>query len=164
MKSFAVPVLISLFTAGCGIYTFSGSSIPSHLKTVDLPLMENQSMEPDIADDVSRELNRQILENNLLRIVSEDGDATISGSITGYLHEPYTYGASSTREVDVNQYIVKITADVQFLDNTTGTPLFKGSITGQGIYDFQKETEDKGKEIAMQDLIQRILQNSLQSW
>jgi hypothetical protein len=164
MKYVALCIVIALLVSNCGIYTFSGSSLPSHLKTVDLPLMENQSMEPDIADEITQELNRQILENNLLRIVSTEGDATITGSITSYLHEPYTYGASATRQVDVDQYIVKIIAEVEFVDNVNNEPLFKGSITGQGIYDFQKDTEEVGRELAIKDLVQRILQSSLQSW
>ena len=149
---------------GCGIYTFSGSSLPSHLKTVDIPLFENQSMEPDIAEEITGELNKQVLTDNLLRIVAAEGDATVSGSITSYLHEPYTYGASATRQVSVDQYIVKITAQVEFIDNVKNIPLFKGSITGEGIYDFQKETEETGREKAIKDIVRRILQSSLQSW
>ena len=149
---------------GCGIYTFSGSSLPSHLKTVDIPLFENQSMEPDIAEEITQELNRQILDGNLLRIVQNDGDATVTGTITSYLHEPYTFGAAATRQVAVDQYIVKIVAQIDFTDNVKSVPLYEGSITGEGIYDFQKETEETGREKAIKDIVQRILQKSLQSW
>jgi hypothetical protein len=164
MKLLAELVLTLVMMTGCGVYTFSGSSIPSHLKTIDIPLLDNQSMEPDIADEITQELNKQILEDNLLRIVSEEGDATVSGSITGYTHEPYSFGAAATRQVDVEQYRVKIVADIEFLDNINSEALFKGSITGEGIYDFQQETEAVGREKAIKDLVQRILQSSLQSW
>jgi len=164
MKFLVAAAAIVSLSVGCGIYTFSGSTLPSHLKTVDVPLFENRSMEPDIADEISRELNRQILADNLLRIVSQEGDATISGSVVSYQHEPYTYGASSTRQVDVEQYIVKITAQVKFSDNVKNAALFDGSIVGEGIYDFQKETEDAGREKALKDIVRRILQSSLQSW
>lgn len=164
MRFFIAAAAIVSFSVGCGIYTFSGSTLPSHLKTVDVPLFENQSMEPDIADEITRELNRQILADNLLRIVSQEGDATISGSVSSYQHEPYTYGVSSARQVDVEQYIVKITAKVTFRDNVKNVSLFDGSITGEGIYDFQKETEDAGREKALKDIVRRILQSSLQSW
>lgn len=160
---FIAATTLSLATY-CGVYTFRGSSLPSHLKTVDLPLFENRSMEPDIADEITRELNRQILADNLLRVISTDGDATVSGSISGYLHEPYTFGAASTRQVSVDQYIVKITAQVAFFDNVKNVPLFEGTITGEGVYDFQKETEAAGRAKAIKDIVQRILQSSLQSW
>ena len=156
--------LSSLLCGGCGIYTFSGSSLPAHLKTVDVPLFENQSMEPDIAEEITQELNKQILSGNLLRIIQTSGDATVTGVVTGYLYEPYTFGASATRQVAVDQYIVKITAKVDFIDNVKNVPLFEGSITGEGIYDFHKETEETGREKAIKDIVQRILQSSLQSW
>jgi len=162
-RCIGITVLFFLFI-GCGIYSFSGSSLPSHLKTVELPLLENQSMEPDIADDIAKELNQQILSGNLLRIVSADGDATISGSITNYRHEPYTFGAADTRQVDVEQYIVKIDAKITFFDNVKDEPLFDGNINAQGIYDFADETEEIGKERAIKDMVERILQSSLQSW
>ncbi|MBN1575914.1 MAG: LptE family protein [Chitinispirillaceae bacterium] len=164
MKRLSLFVTLSALAAGCGIYTFSGSTLPSHLKTVDIPLLENRSMEPDIADEITQELNRRILADNLLRIVATEGDATISGSITSYLHEPYTFGAASTRQVSVDQYIVKITAQMKFLDKVKDVPLFEGAITGEGIYDFQKETEETGRAKAIKDIVQRILQSSLQSW
>lgn len=160
----AALLITALFTGGCSIYTFSGSTLPSHLKTVDIPLFENQSMEPDIAEEITQALNKQILEGNLLRIVQNSGDATVTGTITSYLHEPYTFGASATRQVAVDQYIVKITAQVDFNDNVKNAPLFEGPITGEGIYDFQKETEDTGRDKAIKDIVQRILQKSLQSW
>ncbi len=153
-----------LLIIDCGIYTFSGSTLPSHLKTIDLPIFENRSMEPDIADEISRELNKQILADNLLKITTAKGDATVSGTVTSYVHEPYTFGAASTRQVNVEQYIVKITAEVEFSDNVKNKPLFKGSITGEGVYDFQKETEAVGRSKAIKDIVQRILQSSLQSW
>lgn len=164
MKKPPVLLLSFVLLAGCGIYTFTNSSLPSHLKTINTPLFENQSMEPDIADEITRELNKQILDDNLLRIVSEEGDATVSGTITAYKHEPYTFGAAATRQVSVDQYRVSITAAVEFFDNINGESLYKGSITGEGVYDFQQETESLGREKAVKDMVQRILQNSLESW
>jgi hypothetical protein len=164
MKLLLLTIVLCGLITGCGVYTFSGSTLPTHLKTVDIPILENQSMEPDIADEITRALNRQILTDNLLRVVASSGDATITGSITSYLHEPYNYGASATRQVSVNQYIVKITVQVEFMDNVKNVPLFKGPVTGEGIYDFQKETETEGRARAVKDIVQRILQSSLQSW
>ena len=127
-------------------------------------MIENQSMEPDIADNITKELNQQILTGNLLRIVSTGADATISVSITNYRHEPYTFGAAETRQVDVEEYVVKIDAKVTFFDNVNDEPLFDGKINAQGIYDFTNESEEIGKEKAIKDMVERILQSSLQSW
>lgn len=149
---------------GCGIYTFNGSSLPSHLKSIDIPLFENQSLQANVAEEITKELNRQVLSGNLLRIVNSNGDATVSGTITSYTNDPYTFGAADTRQIDVESYIVKIGAEVQFFDNKTNAALFKGLVTGEGIYNFKTETESVGRQKAEKDLVQRILQNSLQGW
>jgi len=160
----AVLLLGVMCLFGCGVYSFSGSSLPSHLKTVTLPLVGNQSMDPDVADELTRELNRQILADNLLRIVSDEGDATISGTVISYTHEPFTFDASAARQVDVQEYIVKVRAEIEFYDNVKDAALFKETLEGQGKYDFTKEVESDGRKRAVLDLVQRILQNSLQGW
>jgi hypothetical protein len=42
--------------------------------------------------------------------------------------------------------------------------LFEGSVTGEGTYDFKTETEETGRTKAVNDLVQRVLQNTIQSW
>lgn len=156
-----LPILLALM---CGCYTFSGSSLPAHLKTVDIPLFNNQSLQSDVADAITNALSTQIVQGNLLKVVAHDGDATITGTVTSYVNTPYTFSASDTRQVNVNQYVVRITAEVEFADNKKGTPLFKGAVTGEGVYDLSTQTEETGKQLAIAQLVTRILQNSVQGW
>jgi hypothetical protein len=138
--------------------------LPAHLKTVDIPLFTNTSLQSGIAEELTSQLSQQVLSANLLRIVSTQGDATINGHVTGYSNEPRTYGSTGFRSVTISEYVVKIVVDVEFMDNKKNTPLYKGSITGEGIYDFSKGTETQGRQTAEKDVVQQILQNSLQSW
>lgn len=167
MKVFMKKILIFilfLIEIQCGIYTFSGSTLPVHLKTIEIPELQNQSLKPNLSEEITEELNRRILSENLLRVVSNNGDASIKGTILNYIHEPYTFGATATRQVAVEQYIVKINVKIEFYDNVKNSPIFEGEITGEGVYDFQKENEEIGKKRAINDLVTRILQKSLQSW
>lgn len=156
-------VIIGTLTS-CGVYTFSGSTLASHLKTVDIPLFVNQSLKPGVAEEITQKLNRDVLSSNLLRIVAENGDATISGVVTAYSNTPYTFGVAEQKQVDVQQYVVRIVADVDFYDNKKNESLYKGSVTGEGIYDFATQTEEHGTQIAVDDLVKKILQSSVQSW
>ncbi len=166
MRKICPLFLISVITHfwGCNIYTFSNSSLPSHLKTIDIPLFENNSLEPNIADEVTQELSIQVTNKGQLKIANGKGDASISGSVNYYENVPYSYGAIAAREVNVDQYIVKITAEVEFLDNVKDSELFKGAVTGEGIYDSKTEEERVGKEKAVKDIVARILEKSIQSW
>lgn len=162
-KSARILSFLLLLLCGC-LYTFTGSSLPSHLKTVEIPLFTNQSLQPMVPDEITQELSRQLLAGNLLRVVDRNGDAVITGTVTSYTNDPFTFSASDTRQVSVQQYVVRIIADVEFTDRKKGTSLYKGAVTGEGIYDLQKENEIIGRQKAVKDLAQRIMQNSVQGW
>jgi hypothetical protein len=160
---FTILTILTLSLCNC-IYTLSGSSLPSHLKTVEVPLFGNQSLEPNIADEITRMLSQEIVSGNLLKVVESNGNAVLNGTVTSYKNEPYTYGASETRQVAVQQYVVRIIADVEFIDVKKDEPIYKGQVTGEGIYDLSKQTEQDGKAAAIKEMVQRIMSNSVQGW
>jgi hypothetical protein len=160
---FAILIFLT-FLGGCGVYTFNGSTLPGYLKTVDIPLFENVSLKPEVAEDITTALNRGVLSANLLRIVSQNGDATIHGIVKSYDNHPYTYTSPEYRTVSVSAYAVAITVDVTFTDNRKGKDLYKGVLSGQGIYDNTTDTEEKGRKLAVEDIVKQIMQNSVQSW
>jgi hypothetical protein len=150
--------------AGCGIYTFSGSTLPSYIKTVEVPLFANQTLETGLAEDVTQKLSSRILGDNVLRPVSRDADATLSGVVTGYANQEYQYDIKRAREVDVEEYMVRIAVRATFVDNKKNDTLFNGTVQGQGIYAFGSEQENEGRERAIDDAVQQIMEKSVQSW
>jgi hypothetical protein len=164
MKKRHLWLFLLCLLSECGIYTFSGSTLPSHLKTVDIPLLGNTSLQANIAEEITDSLAKRVLSTNLLRIVSTKGDATINGKVTQYSNTPRSYGSAGVRSVNVTEYEVRIVVDVEFADNKKNSQLFKGTVTGKGVYDFQKDTEDIGRKKAETDIVDQVLQNSLQSW
>lgn len=163
MKKYLI-LLLFLFSNGCGIYTFSGSTLPSHLKSVDIPLFVNNCDEPGVAEDITESLNQKVRSDKLLTPVSSGSDATITGRVTFYADQPYDYTSDELRKVDVESYEVKITIDVEFVDNVKDDIIYKGTITENGIYDFKSENESIGRERAIQKIVDQIMQNSIQSW
>lgn len=161
---FLINTLIIVALSGCGVYTFNGSTLPSYMKTIDIPLFRNLSLEPNIADEITTELNKKMVSDNLLRVITERGDATLYGEVRSYLNEPYIYGTTEVRQVTVDQYIVRVTADVDFVDNKKDHSMFKGAVTGEGIYNFANEQESVGRQKAITDLVRKILEKSVQSW
>jgi hypothetical protein len=163
-KHITTLFLFLIICAGCGVYTFKGSTLPNHLKTVDIPLFINESLQPGVAEDITEELQKNIQDNNILETVPSDGDATLNGKVLSYKNHPYTYGSESTREVNVTSYSVTISIEVEFLDNRKDKVLYKGIITQDGVYDFNTETEEDGKKRALKKITDQIIQNSVQSW
>jgi hypothetical protein len=109
-------------------------------------------------------VTREVVSTNLLNVVNGTGDATITGMVTGYTNHPRTYGTTAYREVTVSEYQVRITVNVVFMDNRKDKPLYEGTITGEGVYDFNTATEETGRELAVEDIVRQIVQNSVQSW
>ena len=163
-KQCSILLLVLLISMGCGVYTFKGSTLPNHLKTVDIPLFINESLQPGVAEYITEELQKNIQENNILETVPDEGNATINGKVLSYRNHPYTYGSESTREVNVTSYTVTISIEIEFLDNQKDKVLYKGIITQDGIYDFGSETEEDGKKRAIKKITDQIIQNSVQSW
>lgn len=157
--------LISLVVIRCGIYTFSGSTLPSHLKTVDIPLFTNKSLQSGIAEEITDQLTKRIQSDNLLKPVSQSSDVTIIGSVLSYKNHPYTYGSEGIRDVEVTNYSVTLAVEIEFLDNKKDKVLYaKKTYTEDGIYDFRTETVQIGQQRAIEKIINQILQNSVQSW
>ena len=159
-----ISIILVTHLLGCGIYSFSGSTLPAHLKTVDIPLFVNGTLQSGVAEELTAAIAKEVVTSNLLRVVTRTGDATISGRVTNYANNPYTYGNAGARNVDVSSYAVRISVAVEFVDNKNNEPLYKGTVSGQGIYDFASEREEDGRTRAMHDIIQQIIQNSVKSW
>jgi len=147
---------------GCSIYSFSGSTLPGHIKTVEIPVFANSSLEPGIDDEITAELSKEILKSQL-RPANQNADATISGAVTKYANSPHTFGGGGDL-VNVEFYIVRISADVEFFDNRRGQSIYKGNVSGEGTYDFQTENEQYGRSKAVKNLVEKIIQNSVQMW
>jgi hypothetical protein len=164
MKKIATAICATslMLLAACSIYSFSGSTLPQHIKTVEIPIFANGTLEPGIEDDVTTELSRELLKSQL-RPANRDADATISGSVTRYVNRPHTFGAGGA-EVQVEQYIVQVAAEVEFFDNVKNQSIYKGTVSGEGVYIFTSEDEAVGRAKAVKDLVEKILQNSVQMW
>jgi hypothetical protein len=158
----AVPLAAA--AAGCAFYSFSGSTLPGHLKTVEVPLFLNESLQPGVAEELTEKLSQKLVQADLLDIVSSKGDAVITGKVRTYENNPYTYGSSGYREVDVSEYAVKISVQVEFIDNKKEEPLYEGVLWGTGVYAYGTETEQAGRQKAIADIVEQIIQNSVQSW
>lgn len=81
-----VTGLAALVLSGCGIYSFSGTSIQPDVKTVTIELFEYKALKvnPSLSNDLTEEMRTRFRRMTSLEQVEEDGDLTITGAITGY--------------------------------------------------------------------------------
>jgi hypothetical protein len=166
MRMLTLPLLGAFLTVfGCGIYSFSGSGLPSHIKTVAVPVFENRTAEYGIKENLTAELIDALIRDGRLRVVGkETADSVIEGAIVDYKEQAYTFDRSE----NVQEYIVRIYVTVSYQDMKNRKAIWEEErMEGWGTYDVQGdpvEDEDIGRERAVAKLVEDIVNKSLAGW
>lgn len=82
----AILSLVCLALSGCGIYSFTGTSIQPDVKSISIELFEYKAakVNPSLANDLTEEIRTRFRRMTNLEQVEENGDLTITGAVTGY--------------------------------------------------------------------------------
>ena len=129
MRKLIYISIIPLFS-GCIYYSMAGS-IPPHIKSISIPIVENQTVEFGISEAVTDNLVNQFLENNILRLDKENSaDSILKGKIIRVKDAPYTY----TKEESVTEYRLTITIDLEWFDVINDKVIIKKQYSGFGAY------------------------------
>ncbi len=153
-------VLCCVAFSGCIRYSFTGSTLPSHIKTVSIPLVENTTAEIGIEEKLRDQVYNAYTGLNVLSVVQDNGDADLRIRVIVYANVPDEYDASG----NVKTYKVTITAQVAFVDTKENKAIFEDTITGSGIYDHRTENVDTGIGIALGMLKESIINNTVSGW
>ena len=158
----AVIISISGSTIGCGPYSFSGSSIPSHIKSVAIPIFENETAEFGIKEKVTDALLENFISENILKISDKkNADSIIRGTIMKITDVPFTFDENEI----VQEYRVTIYLNLVWHDQVKDNDLFDGKINGWGVYPANSpEERDDGIEKAIERLISEITNKTLSGW
>ena len=125
-----IYISIIPFFSGCIYYSMAGS-IPPHIKSISIPMVENQTVEFGISEAVTDNLVNQFLENNILRLDKENNaDSILKGKIIRVKDAPYTY----TKEESVTEYRLTITIDLEWFDVINDKVIIKKQYSGFGAY------------------------------
>lgn len=82
----AILSLVCLALSGCGIYSFTGTSIQPDVKSISIEIFEYKAakVNPSLANDLTEEIRTRFRRMTSLEQVEENGDLTITGAVTGY--------------------------------------------------------------------------------
>jgi hypothetical protein len=158
----AVPVTglaLALLLSGC--YSFSGSTLPSHLRTLRIYPLENRTLESSLPDRILRGLQDGFRSRSNLRQVNGAADAELFGTVTQYSHAPQSTAGSS-----VTTWRVDILFKAVFVDRTRGDTLYADDrIPGYAYYTPDAgETEETGRTRAVEALVKVVLDNTVSAW
>ena len=105
-------VIISLLVTSCGIYSFTGSSVPVGVETFQVDYFENtaggkpgSTIEPGLDRDFTIALQDLIVNQTSLNLVNQGGDIIYSGEIVEFSVTPM----AATAEIKAAQNRLKMT-------------------------------------------------------
>jgi hypothetical protein len=159
---FLIIVPLCLCSFACGVYTFSPSALGG-LKNIAIPAFENNTTEYGLEDLITDGLSREFVADNTLKVVPvSHADLILTGAITSYTHDPYTYDASET----VQQYICRISLDVKVKYANSDKILWEdANLSDFGIYSvIDGQTRDDGNQAAIDKLIREIMNRTVGGW
>ncbi|MBH10650.1 MAG: hypothetical protein CMG74_09950 [Candidatus Marinimicrobia bacterium] len=133
-------ILNYLLFTGCSFYSMAGS-IPPHIKTVAIPLMNNETAEFGIAEALTDGLLERFNEEGVLGITNElSAHSILRGTVKKVNEGPYTY----TRAESVSEYRFKIDVKLEWYDVRYDKNLINGIYSGFGAYGLSGDIASDG--------------------
>ena len=164
VKSILILFLMASLGGVFGCYSFTASTLPSHIKTVQIHEVDNKTLDPVLGNTLKDSVEKMFRKNaGGVRLVNSDAYANYELTLLSYTNKPENYTSSS----EVETYRVTMKVNVRFYDNVKEKMIYKGeNLSADGTYDvLQNETEDRhGQSRAIAKLQDLIIANALAKW
>ena len=118
------------FLLSCGFYSMAGS-IPPHIKSIAIPLMENETAEFGLAEDITDGILGEFVEAGILSITDENvAHSILRGTVKKVNEGPYTY----SKQESVSEFRYKIDVKLEWYDVSQDKNLLEETYSGFGAY------------------------------
>ena len=143
-------ILTALFyISGCGIYSFTGASIPAEAKTISIQHFPNNAsmVEPTLSQAFTDALRDKFVSQTNLTLIQKGGDLMIDGAIVAYTVKPVAIQSNQTAALNR----LTITVNVRFTNTYDKDKDLETSFTRYEDYPSNKDLA-----IVQQNLIDLI--------
>jgi hypothetical protein len=158
-------MLPSVLVSGC-FYSFT-TSLPGHVETVNIPVFQNETLEVDLAEQLTTAVTERFIQDNLLNVIQGAADSELNGSVTGY--EERVFGFDSQQRAD--EYLVVVTVDLLFRDRVKNKEIWsEESVRGVGSYFLGSSetgvptTETEARGLAIKQIVDIIVSRTFEGW
>lgn len=150
---------------GCYGYSFTGASVPPHLKTIAIPIAEDRSGsgEPGLREMFTEKLTRFFIEDNSLEVAERtNADAIVECSIVSLTSGPSVITGGETVS------LLRITVGVKavYRDLVERRTVFDKNFSNYGEYSASGTFEDRRAaiELALDRIAEDILLETVSGW
>ncbi len=160
-------LLLMAGTGGCA-YSTSTALLPSHLKTVAIPVFENATPEYVLEQQVTDAVIARFVNDNHLKVVDErSANMVVRGKILGYRNAVFGFNSA----VNAEEYRVTIAVAVVIKDQVKNRELWNDqnlirtsnyyvvNVPGQTA-----KTEIDGRKDAIDKIAEEILARTVEGW
>ena len=165
VSTFLVVVLSCCLLNSCGIYSFSGASIPAEAKTVSVQYFPNnaQLVNPLLSNTLTNALNDIFVNQTTLLSVAQNGDLALEGEITAYTTSPIAITGNQTAALNR----LTITVNVRFTNKYDESKNFEQKFSQYQDYPSGQDlnsVQDVLVETIVEDLCQDIFNKAVVNW
>jgi hypothetical protein len=158
-------VSLAVINFGCGAYSFTGSSVPSHLKTISIPVAQDKSPSaiPGLRESLTDDLIQKFINDNSLQVSGMSGaDATLNCVITRVTDAPAIVSAGD----QISARKVTVVVKVLYKDLVMKKTVFDKEFTGYGEYVPAQTTNQREDAfaIAINNISEDILLAVVSGW
>ena len=160
-KRFIIILFFCLIVVSCGIYSFTGSSIPTGVETFQVAYFENtaggkpgSTIEPGLDRDFTIALQDLIVNQTSLNLVNQGGDIIYSGEIIEFSVTPMA--ATAELKAAQNRLTMEVMVSYENILNEEDNIEKKFSF----YYDFPGNLQVYDiKDSALEEIFERITQD-----
>ncbi len=158
-------IALSFVCQGCGIYSFSGASIPAEAKTVSVDYFPNhaQLVNPMLSNNFTNALRDVMTNQTTLDMVETGGDLAFEGEITDYKTTPVAITSGQTAAM--NRLTVTVT--VRFSNRIDETKDFESSFSRYEDYPSNQDLNSVQESLTatiIDQLVEDIFNKALVNW
>ena len=165
MKLSLSLISLSILVVSCGVYSFTGASIPNEAKTISVQYISNKAaiVQPSLSQVITDGLIDAFAGQTNLEITENEGDLSFSGYITKYQIKPMAIKANETASQNRLTIAIKIKYNNSFDDKQnfeTTFSRYRDYASSENIVD----VEDELIEEISKELIEDVFNKAFVNW
>ncbi len=165
-KIHTLLILVAAFLlTGCGVYSFTGASIPAEAKTVSVAYFPNNAnlVQPMLSSVLTNTLRDYFMNQTSLTEVENNGDLAIEGEITDYVTAPTAITGDQTAALNR----LTVTVNVRFFNKYDESKNFEQKFSQYEDYSSTLDlnsVQDQLMETIAEKLCEDIFNKAVVNW
>jgi len=151
--------ICAFFLSGCPYTLNPRGSIT--IKSVAVERFQNDTPEFGLADQMTDAIITAFIADGTMKVLPKDqAEAVLHGTLTRYQRRPYEYDEND----QVTSYAVEMDFDIQLKKPADDSLIWDERMSQRGVYNLASESEEVGRQKALELLVQAIINRTTKSW